>query len=280
MKAGPPHWYSIYFQEGTSSQSFTGSSSLTASELSAQITSEQPVCLENLRYFGVVPGSGDVIQRWHTSSDPEENGAKVFIVPRHILYFLEHTADPLHQNTPSTGHAATAPEGAKRSDVLGSVTLQSTTAPNTSDDWMCGLWIAEPINIAGNKDEPSMSVMQLREDRTWAIAALWGTARQPAKASLSNHGDQWKLEALPGSTEFLGAINLSYGQPPFSLKLATGENSSILPGYMVRNDADHIEFHPYYITPGLTIIRYRRALPEERAAIERFLMPTPDTTTG
>ena len=102
----PAHWYQFYIREGASSQSFTGTSSLTSSEISAEIVSEHVIRLEKLRSFGVVPGSGDVTLRWHTS--PEENGATLFIVPRNIIYFYEYAADPLSQNAPSPGQTEPA----------------------------------------------------------------------------------------------------------------------------------------------------------------------------
>ena len=84
----PLHWYAITITDTPNSKTFTGSSSLDASQLATRVNGSDLIKLENLRE--VFSRSSDVPIAWHPADEPKS----VFILPRTVLFYSELSGDP------------------------------------------------------------------------------------------------------------------------------------------------------------------------------------------
>ena len=93
------HWYQFTITDGGSTVEFTGSSTSDPGQIAKMLSGAEPIVLGNLREFSPVGDDENAPSAWH-----EVAGAnKLFLVPKHVLFFYELSGDPL------TEQAAAAP---------------------------------------------------------------------------------------------------------------------------------------------------------------------------
>jgi hypothetical protein len=91
--SGSKNWYTFVIFTGGSTDTFTGSSTLSVDQMATAVASgTQAISLTNLRSFGVQPGSTDPTQRWYASPSQDP----LFLLPRTVVYFYALSSDPLN----------------------------------------------------------------------------------------------------------------------------------------------------------------------------------------
>jgi hypothetical protein len=87
-------WYSVTISKVNTTETFTGSSDLSAEEFAVRVAGSTPVLLENLRLEGLVPGDDAV--KWHAVTE----NPNIYLMPRAVLFFRELRGDPLLEKRP------------------------------------------------------------------------------------------------------------------------------------------------------------------------------------
>jgi hypothetical protein len=101
------HWYQITITDGGSTVEFTGSSASDSGQISKMLAGTDPVVLDNLREFSPISEEENAPSAWH----PVAGATKLFLVPKHILFFYELAGDPLSEQ-PAAAPAEPAPAAA------------------------------------------------------------------------------------------------------------------------------------------------------------------------